>query len=39
MKAARGIARNQAGEVFIHGWDGRIRRRESHGNDHLSPSG
>ncbi|MCZ0953377.1 MAG: DUF2188 domain-containing protein [Rhodospirillaceae bacterium] len=38
IKAARGIARKQGGEVFIHGWDGRIRRRDSHGNDNISPS-
>ncbi|MFZ2681790.1 MAG: DUF2188 domain-containing protein [Patescibacteria group bacterium] len=31
--AGRDIARNQATEVFLHGRDGRIRDRESFGND------
>ena len=39
IKAARGIARIKGGEVIIHGRDGRIRRRDSHGNDPLPPSG
>lgn len=30
---AREIARNQKTELFIHGEDGRIRERDSHGND------
>lgn len=30
---ARDIARNQKTELFIHGEDGRIRERDSHGND------
>lgn len=38
IKVARGIARNQGGEVFIHGPDGRIRERDSCGND-PSPRG
>ena len=33
IKAARGIVRNRGGEVLIHGRDGRIRERDSHGND------
>ena len=33
IEAARGIARNGGGEVFIHGRDGRIRQRNSYGND------
>lgn len=39
IKAARGIARNQGGEVFIHGRDGRIRERDSYGNDPFPPPG
>ena len=39
IEAARGIARNQGGEVFIHGRDGRIRQRDSHGNDLFPPHG
>lgn len=39
IKAARGIARNQGGEVFIHGPDGRIRGRDSYGNDSVPPRG
>lgn len=30
---AREIAQNQKSELFIHGKDGRIRERDSHGND------
>jgi len=30
---AREIARNQESELLIHGKDGRIRERDSHGND------
>lgn len=30
---AREISRNQQSELFIHGRDGRIRERDSHGND------
>ncbi len=33
IKAARGIARDKGGEVFIHGRDGRIRLRDTHEND------
>lgn len=39
IKAARGLARNQGGEVFIHGRDGRIRKRDSYGNDPFPPLG
>jgi len=30
---AREIARNQRSELYIHGTDGRIRERDSYGND------
>lgn len=30
---------NQRGELFIHGVDGKIRARESHGNDPYPPRG
>ena len=36
---ARGIARNQGAELFIHRHDGRIRERDSHGNDPYPPKG
>lgn len=39
IKAARRLARNQGGEVFIHGQDGRIRERDSCGNDPFPPRG
>jgi hypothetical protein len=39
IDAARGIARNQQSELFIHGRDGRIRERDSHGNDPFPPRG
>ncbi len=36
---ARGIARNQQSELLIHGEDGRIRARDSYGNDPFPPKG
>ena len=39
IEVARGIARNQGGEVFIHGRDGRIRERDTYGNDPFPPRG
>ena len=39
IDAAREIARNQRTEVFIHGRDGRIRARDSHGSDPFPPRG
>lgn len=35
----REIARNQGTELFIHGKDGRIRQRDSYGNDPHPPQG
>ena len=37
IDAARDIARNQAAEVVIHGRDGRIRDKDSYGNDPVPP--
>ena len=37
IDAARGIAQNQRAEVVIHGRDGRIRDRDSYGNDPFPP--
>ena len=34
---ARGVAQNQGTELFIHGRNGRIRERDSHGNDPYPP--
>lgn len=34
---AREISRHQESELFIHGRDGRIRARDSHGNDPFPP--
>ncbi len=39
IDAGREIARNQGSELFIHGRDGRIRDRDSHGNDPFPPTG
>jgi uncharacterized protein YdaT len=39
IDAAREIARNQRTELFIHGRDGRIRDRDSHGGDPFPPRG
>lgn len=36
---ARDIAQNQHSELFVHGRDGRIRERDSHGNDPFPPKG
>lgn len=39
IAAARAIARNQGTELLIHGRDGRIRERDSHGLDPFPPKG
>jgi len=36
---ARDIAQNQGTELLIHGRDGRIRERDSHGSDPFPPKG
>ncbi len=37
--AGRQISRNQGTELVIHGLDGKIQRRDSHGNDPYPPKG
>ena len=39
FEAAREIARNQGSEVFIHGRNGKFRKRNSYGNDPYPPKG
>lgn len=39
IERARDIARNQGSELYIHGRDGRIRERDSFGNDAHPPKG
>lgn len=39
IERGREVARNQATELFIHGRDGRIRERDSYGNDSHPPKG
>jgi hypothetical protein len=39
IDAATRIARNQQTEVYVHGRDGRIRERNSYGNDPMPPRG
>jgi uncharacterized protein YdaT len=39
IERAREIARNQHSELFVHGRDGRIRERDSHGRDPFPPPG
>lgn len=39
IAAATIIARNQKTELYIHGRDGRIRERNSYGNDAYPPKG
>lgn len=33
INIARGIAKNQESELIIHGMNGQIRQKDSHGND------
>lgn len=39
IEHAREIARNQGSELLIHGRNGRIRERNSYGNDPYPPKG
>ena len=39
IAGAREIARNQESELIIHGMNGRIRERDSYGNDPYPPKG
>jgi hypothetical protein len=39
IEAGREIARNQGSELITHGRDGRIRERDSYGNDPYPPKG
>ncbi len=36
---AREISKKQGSELFIHGRNGRIQRKDSHGNDKFPPRG
>lgn len=39
IERAREISREQNSELFVHGRDGRIRERDSHGRDPYPPPG
>lgn len=39
IQVAREIAQRQGTELFVHGRDGRIRERDSHGHDPHPPRG
>ncbi|PRP56972.1 hypothetical protein C7B71_02425 [Bacillus halotolerans] len=39
INAARKITQNQGSELLIHGRDGKIRARDSHGKDPFPPKG
>jgi hypothetical protein len=39
IDTARSHARNQESELVIHGLDGRIREKDSYGNDSFPPKG
>ena len=39
IEIARAIASNQHSELLVHGRDGQIRYRDSHGNDPFPPKG
>lgn len=36
---AREISQNQGSELYIHGKDGKIQQKDSHGNDPFPPKG
>lgn len=38
-RIARDISKNQGTELVIHGKDGKIQRKDSHGNDPYPPKG
>lgn len=39
INTAREIAKNQGSELIIHGKDGKIQSKDSHGNDPYPPKG
>ncbi len=39
VDAARVISRNQGTELYIHGMNGEIQKKDSHGNDPYPPKG
>ena len=39
VRSAREISKNQNSELFIHGKDGKIQQKDSHGNDPYPPKG
>ncbi len=39
IDSARAISRHQQSELLIHGRDGKIREKDSHGADHYPPKG
>ena len=39
IDAGRSVARNQGSELYVHGRNGRIRERDSHGTDPHPPKG
>lgn len=39
IDAGRSIAKNQKTELLVHGTNGKIRSRDSHGNDDFPPRG
>ena len=39
IRVGREIAQNQGGELFVHNKQGRIRERDSYGNDPFPPKG
>jgi len=39
IAAARDVAKNQKTELLVHGRNGQIRKRDSHGNDPYPPKG
>lgn len=39
IETARGIAKNQGSEMFVHGKNGQIRERNTYGTDNCPPKG
>ncbi len=38
-KYSRDVSKKESSELFIHGKDGKIQRKDSHGNDPFPPKG
>ena len=39
IDSGRNVSKNQNAEFYIHGLDGKIQQKDSHGNDYYPPKG